>query len=288
MIGNLTQRLFSEQPTETLYHYTSLSGVLGIVDSGQLRASDIRFMNDSAELRHTLDLLRDQVTRRIVAGTDSPNLLNRLLQWLSHRMVSGPMLFGASFRANGNLLSQWWGYSAHGKGVSLGFNPGVILECARGQRFHVGRCIYDPGEQHQLIEKIVDSVEQTAGELSQQGPSTPADAVFEQVEEDLLRIAAILKHPAFEEEQEWRLISPAIRSPGNAAVNFREGSSMLVPYYAFGLVAPGRAGLSLDHVYLGPTGNRELSMTSLELYLTRNHARPAAGISYCDIPFRQR
>jgi hypothetical protein len=288
MIANLTQRLFSEQPTDTLYHYTSLSGVLGIVDSGQLRASDIRFMNDSAELRHTLDLLRDQVTRRIIGGTDMPGLLNELLQWLSQRMVSGPMLFGASFRANGNLLSQWRGYSVHGKGVSLGFNPRVILECASGQGFHVGRCIYDTAEQHRLIEQIVDSVEQTAGELSREQRQPQPGAVFEHVEEDLLRIAAILKHPAFEEEQEWRLVSPVIRSPGNPAVNFREGSSMLVPYYAFGLVSPGRAGLSLDHVYLGPTGNRELSMTSLELYLARNHARPARGISYCDIPFRQR
>ena len=39
------------------------------------------------------------------------------------------VLFGASFRANGNLLSQWRGYAVHGKGVSIGFNPREIVRC---------------------------------------------------------------------------------------------------------------------------------------------------------------
>ena len=130
MIARITRQLFSTEPQGTLYHYTSLSGLLGILSSGELRASDVRYMNDSAELRHTLDLVTSHVTRRIVAGTDSPDLLDQFLAWLSHRIVGGSLLFGASFRENGNLLSQWRGYSGHGKGVSLGFNPRWLLHCA--------------------------------------------------------------------------------------------------------------------------------------------------------------
>tara|TARA_R110002049_G_scaffold150602_5_gene313737 strand:+ start:9611 stop:9868 length:258 start_codon:yes stop_codon:yes gene_type:complete len=65
MIEHITERLFSVTPQSTLYHYSSLAGVLGIVSSGELRASDIRYMNDSAELRHTLDVLRNYITRRV-------------------------------------------------------------------------------------------------------------------------------------------------------------------------------------------------------------------------------
>ena len=61
---------------------------------------------------------------------------------------------------------------------------------------------------------------------------------------------------------------------------------MLVPYYAFDLhVGPC---LSLDHVYLGPTNNIDLSMNSLSLYLQKKGVSPARGISYCQIPYRQR
>ncbi len=290
MIESITQRLFAAAPQDTLYHYTSLTGLLGIVGSGELRASDVRYMNDSAELRHTLDLLSSQVTQRIVAGVDNPTLLKQLLEWLSHRVVSGSLLMGASFRANGNLLSQWRGYSVHGKGVSLGFDPEHILQCAGRQQFQVGRCLYDPAEQAALVEQIIDAVEQLA---EQQGPDEAAGRapswhrVFEQLEGDLLRIAAVLKHPAFAEEQEWRLVSPLITRSHEHPVRFREGHTMLVPYYAFDL-GGDTGSMQLEHVYLGPTNNIDLSMHSLQLYLQSCGVTPARGISYCQIPFRQR
>lgn len=290
MIDDILRRLYANRPTDTLYHYTNLSGLLGIVEAGHLRASDIRYMNDSTELRHTLELMREHITRRVITGTDRPALLNQLLDWLSHRIVGGPMLFGASFRANGNLLSQWRGYSAHGKGVSLGFDPGHILDCARGQRFQVGRCVYDPERQKNLIEEVVDSVESYAAQAGQADRDEAAnEGIFEKIEGRLLRLAAILKHPAFEEEQEWRIVSPVISDPADLPVHFREGASMLVPWYAFELrEGPDSEAMGLDHVYLGPTSNIDLSMNSLALFLAQRGAGPRRGISYCQIPYRQR
>ncbi|MCB1841588.1 MAG: DUF2971 domain-containing protein, partial [Halioglobus sp.] len=93
--------------------------------------------------------------------------------------------------------------------------------------------------------------------------------------------------PAFEEEQEWRLVSPLITRCLEHPVSFREGHSMLVPYYAFDL-GQAEAGMQLEHVYLGPTNNIDLSMHSLRLYLQSCGVTPARGISYCQIPFRQR
>ncbi len=286
MLTTITKRLFDSPPTETLYHYTSLAGMMGIIESGVLRASDIRYMNDSAELRHTLDLVAKQVTRRLVAGTDNPALLNQLLDWLSHRIVGGPLLFGASFRANGNLLSQWRGYSAHGKGVSLGFNPAHIARCAAGPGFQLARCIYDSAEQVRLIEQIIDAIEKLAAEVGPDSDGSSWSQIFSRIEGDILRIAAVLKHPSFAEEQEWRLISP-VQDTGEA-IQFREGGSMLIPFYAFELRDGSSGQIKLDHVYLGPTSNAELSIKSTELFLDRFRAFPTHGISYCQIPYRQR
>lgn len=66
VIDDITQQLFSDAPGDTLYHYTSLSGLLGIVDTP--------------------------------------------------------------------LLSQWRGYSVHGKGVSRGFASQNIRQCVDRQR----------------------------------------------------------------------------------------------------------------------------------------------------------
>lgn len=286
MIDTIIQQLFDDEPEDTLYHYTSLSGVLGIIGSNTLRASDIRYMNDSAELRHTLDLLRDHVRRRIRAGTDRPALLNQLLDWLAHRVISGPMLFGASFRANGNLLSQWRGYSVHGKGVSLGFDPLHIRRCTERPGFQIARCVYSPERQQSLIEQTVDALEAMSAEADSAGDA--GAAIFEQIEGRLLRMAAVLKHPSFEEEQEWRIVSPVIPELRGHPIYFREGASMLVPYYAFSLSPDVATPLRLEHVYLGPTSNIDQSMNSLRLYLMSSGVEPRRGISYCQIPYRQR
>ncbi|GAB2196743.1 DUF2971 domain-containing protein [Sessilibacter sp. MAH4] len=292
MITKISQQLYAQTPEDTLYHYTSLTGLMGIVESKMLRASDIRYMNDSTELKHLLVLLSDEINIRLNAGSAFAQLLNQFSQWLSHRIVDGPMLFGASFRANGNLLSQWRGYSTHGKGVSLGFNPTYVLDCAAYHDFSVGKCIYNPEEQKQIARQIVNSVENTAKSNHAdyvQAAIPDFTPIFEFIEGDLLKIAAILKHPSFEEEQEWRVVSPIFTQSNQAPIYFRESLSMLVPYYAFDFTRNNpEHTLQLQHVFVGPTSNSELSMKSVALYLQRQGCSPTEKISYCRIPYRQK
>ena len=294
MIEDITAQLYSDIPHERLYHYTNFTGLLGIVADGALWASDIRYMNDSAELKHTADLIRGEITLRIGAGHPRPDLLNQFLDWVTYRITNGHMLFAASFRSNGNLLSQWRGYSRLGKGVSLGFNPDSILHCAQRQGFQIGKCIYDCRQQEHLIRQVVDAVESLAqlhdlqaGEEKSLGTTT-YHGVFQLIESDLLRIAAILKHPSFREEEEWRIVSPVVTDFVKAPVLFREGASMLVPYIEFGLTAEPHAPIALEHLFLGPTPNITISMNSLTMYLAKNGIRPEKGISYCQIPYRAR
>lgn len=293
MIKNITEKLYSDIPQETLYHYTTFPGLLGIVEQGVLWASDIRYMNDSAEMRHTVDLIEVAVARRISAGQSNQRLLSQFLDWVSNRIANGHMLFGASFRSNGNLLSQWRGYSSVGKGVSIGFNPNYIMTCARGQSFQLGKCIYHAAEQEPLIEQILNAVEMLAlkhGEITDESKRHPSHSyyhVFELIESDLLRIAAILKHPSFKEEEEWRIVSPVLSDYVTSPVLFREGTSMLLPYLEIRLSAGQDVPISLEHVFLGPTPNINLSMNSLTMFLSKKGVEVKQGITYCQIPYRQ-
>jgi len=294
MIQDITSRLYSHIPQERLYHYTSFTGFLGIVKSRTLWASDIRYMNDSAELKHAADLIRTEINSRIAAGHAKPDLLNQFLDWVTHRITNGHMLFASSFRSNGNLLSQWRGYSRLGKGVSLGFDPDYILRCAAQQSFQIGKCIYSCKKQARLISQVIDAIETLAEghdpDRDKQGKGTDHSyhSIFQLIESDLLRIAAILKHPSFREEEEWRIVSPVITDYVKAPVLFREGASMLVPYIEFNLLAQKGCPIGLEHIFLGPTPNITISMNSLTMCLSKNGIRPEKGISYCQIPFRAR
>lgn len=292
-IERLTSELYADTPHGVLYHYTTFTGLLGIVKSRALWASDIRYMNDSAELRHTADLINSEVRERIDSGNPNSSLLAQFVDWVSHRITNGHMMFGVSFRAQGNLLSQWRGYSTPGKGVSLGFCPEYILRCAEKQQFLIGKCIYEPTRQRMLIRQVVDAVEMLASSEAG-GESVAAERsvlyrkAFAAMETDLLRIAAILKHPSFREEKEWRIVSPVIANNARAPILFREGHAMLVPYIEFDVSMGEDTPILMDHLFLGPTANINISMNSLKMFLEKNGIIPKRGIDYCQIPFRQR
>lgn len=280
MIDQLQTRLFNVQPSATLYHYTSLQGLMGIIESRVLRASDVRYMNDSTELTYALNMIQTAIADRAPATPTDARSLSAFATWLRDQINKGPMLFSASFRANGNLLSQWRGYASHGKGMSLGFNPAAIQRLAVDQGFSLGQCIYDPKQQIGLIEDIIDTV------LSMCSDSRCLNSVFDEIEGDLLSMCALFKHPAFIEEQEWRLVSPPFTDAGGKPISFREGKAMLVPFYEFTIELSGT--IELDHVFVGPTPNADLSVTALSHYLTLHSARPGGGISESGIPYRQR
>ncbi|MGW8194900.1 MAG: DUF2971 domain-containing protein [Desulforhopalus sp.] len=292
-IGKLTDTLLGDTPKGLLYHYTTLTGLRGIVGSQTLWASDIRYMNDSAELKHAADLISTEVHKRIGEGSAKADLLGQFVDWIAHRITNGHLLFAASFRSHGNLLSQWRGYSEHGKGVSLGFSADYILKCVRRQQFQIGKCIYEPARQRQLIGQVVDAVEAQVNEVVKGGEGREHLAriyrtAFEDMEIDLLRIAAILKHPSFQEEEEWRIISPVFANDTASPILFREANAMLVPYIEFDLQLEKQYPLQLEHLFLGPTSNINISMNSLKMFLTQHGIIPAQGIEYCQIPYRQR
>jgi len=292
-IKEIAESLYSESPKKTLYHYTSFNGLLGIIKSQSLWASDIQFFNDSAEMQHTKNLLNNEISQCLKQGEHDSKLLNQFRDWISHRITNGNMLFVVSLTANGNLLSQWRGYCPIGKGVSVGFNPTIISLCANRQSFLIGKCIYNNAVQNKIIKNIIKNVKKLANERgentnpSKRHPSQSFHDIFEEIEDDLLRVAAILKHPSFKEEEEWRVVSPVITNYVKSPILYREGISMLIPYLEFSLISDNDLTMNIQHVILGPTPNNKLSITSLSRFLSKNGVSPKDGLETCQIPYRE-
>jgi hypothetical protein len=292
MIRNITDELYSNTPQTTLYHYTSLAGAKGMIDSGFLHATEIRYFTDAAEMRHTVDKLTPETWFREGFGASNTELLRQLREWLSHRLTNGHMLYVGCFTANGNLLSQWRSYCPTARGVSLGFNPRQLMTCISHQGWRLGKCIYGEAEQGQLAERLLDEIEQLAkanGENTDPSKRHPKNSfydIFDSIETDLLLIAALLKHPAFHEEEEWRIVSPIVTNFVEANIDYREGPSMLVPFMNFQLPEIPDRHVDLEHVYLGPTPNQSISMNSLSNFLSKKGASPRKGLEYCGIPYR--
>jgi hypothetical protein len=66
---------------ETLYHYTTQDGLLGILKDQSLWATHILYLNDSMEMRHTADIFKHALHDRTKAS-DKNDPERRICRWL--------------------------------------------------------------------------------------------------------------------------------------------------------------------------------------------------------------
>jgi len=283
--------LYDVKSSRTLYHYTSIDGLQGIVESRSIWATEIRYLSDAKEVFQSLDILLS-VIRAEYESSDATKreFLRQFEVWLRDRLVNGHLVFVASLSEQGNLLSQWRAYSPIGKGVSLGFDPQYIRKIAQQQGYNLGKCVYDRQLQQRVIQEIFRQIEEEAAsngpenDIGKCHPSNSYYGIFEKFEDDLLMCAALLKHPAFSEEREWRVVSSVVKRYAPSDIQYREGRSCLVPYRKLSLFQKEADQMKLKEVFVGPTPNSELSMRSVGLYLSNRGISPMVANSL--IPYR--
>ena len=160
----------------------------------------------------------------------------------------------ASFSEADDGLSQWRGYCPNGASCSLGFVAGDIIRAAVMQRFVLARCLYDEASQHEAITRVLEQVRQSVRwtqALEQPGDDDAYWGAIRAWSDSFAPLAPTIKHRAFLDEQEWRLISaPTPFQDGRWRV--RAGRSMLIPYLPI-MLALDSPYLPIQDLVVGPT-----------------------------------
>jgi hypothetical protein len=196
-----------------LYHYTTAEGLLGIVQSRSLWATHIRYLNDAEEVDYATNL-----GRRVLQGQAQAAMNPRereILERLGGSLFPNFMarmprsVCVASFSVVGDGLGQWRGYCPGGAGYSLGFVTQSLVGEAVRQGFRLDRCLYDEVSQRgaiiQALEELRRSVQWT--QALEQGTRFAYMQLLRAWWDTFEPVAPTIKHRAFHEEQEWRLIS---------------------------------------------------------------------------------
>ena len=148
----------------TLYHYTTEKGLLGILESQSIWCSHIQYFHDPSEWTYGENLVVKKIND-ILSRTEDSNIkvmledLKLYITTLSKRFFD---VYAACFCINGNLLSQWRGYSNGGGGYSLGFTFDSktkftydLTNLSDLKLAGLRKVIYDKLIQDELIEKVL-------------------------------------------------------------------------------------------------------------------------------------
>lgn len=228
---SLRWREQQEAAGQFLRHYTTPAGLIGIIESGALWATDARFLNDFREMVEGLQVIQIMVeeARSKFGGEPLARLAYRLQSEGNSREV-----YVCSFSTEKDDLSQWRAYSAGRVGICLTFHRPHLERLGSAQGFEITRCAYDLRENLEVGRK---EVEQTLLRLRMAEQSGPA-AVKEEVDHafhHLVGLAAGMKHAAFNAEREWRAI--CVEQDSQPDVRFRSSTALgVVPYVALNLV----------------------------------------------------
>jgi hypothetical protein len=222
----------SKAPPVTLYHYTDQNALLKIMESRNLWATKVQYLNDFMEFNLAVDIAKRKLAARRSLHPETQGikkLIDTIIDGLSR--ITNVNICAVSFCEHDDLLSQWRGYTRAGGGVSIGFRSGSLADLARREQGRLGPCIYDVETQNDVISEIIDNVIANAMEGSEVHSS-------EDFNRQLIEYGAFFKNNGFREEHEWRLIT-GIKLYRDEGFKFRPGYSMLTPYYIAQLAPKG-------------------------------------------------
>lgn len=280
------KKLIVKPDAVKIYHYTTIealfSGIL-VKDATPskeicLRASDARYMNDPTELKVGLDFLRaasKQSRGNIEKG------LSYLYKELSHSYIT-------SFSLHRDNLMMWHMYGKNATGVSLRFDVDKMQEDTKDSML---QCIYFTKEKSDQIEAYLKEfdIEQDAKDdnswavLILLALSLFADngKALEQMWsnlEPLLEFALSLKSPAYEYEQEIRLLSPELEEKN--AVKYQLRNNLIVPYIEHYMPKD-----SLREIMVGPNNDMSRTVVSIQEYL-KHMGFEHVKVSPSSVPYR--
>lgn len=283
MQRNILEEVLSKEPAGLLYHYTRQSGLLGIIKNAEIWATHTQYLNDFREYKHDVDLVRRQIEVHQDFGDSS---LKHILKCMGDALdgIASINVCVCSFSEAPDSLSQWRAYGANSSGYSIGFVGDFISSIAKREGWHLAPCIYDPKEQAELAYALVNKVIEENRALEKAGDKDGDIELGGNLGPYLNRYAPILKDQSFCEEREWRIISrPLMCTREN--FDFREGNSMLIPYYKVGLGEKPK-DIGIREVVVGPTPHPETSYMSTCSFLAKHSLNKKVHVSISTVPYR--
>ncbi|WP_287831619.1 DUF2971 domain-containing protein [Idiomarina sp.] len=279
---------------ETISHYTNLSGLFGIVESGGFWLSDHRFLNDAEEFENgrklTNNLLKKLAHKsRYVCFKDV--LLEAISQLESY---SEDPYYVCSFSKKPDSLDQWRSYGGNGQGISITFDN------ARKSLSHffampiltVSKVIYSDNDKIKLLLRTIRRYKKEYVLDLEYGNRVDVEDWGEYLARHLALEFINFKHPEYASEKEVRMAVSSSHLHHFQGIKHRVGKDCIIPYITSKDIYDesfekhlGTDKLPIIEVRVGPAVNQDMTARSIAEYLA---CKGYSGVEVIksDVPYR--
>jgi len=258
-------------------HYTSLQGLIGIVEHNELWLSDHRFLNDKLEYDYGKKLALAIIAEAAnsASKTEINEFLQRLLKSIEHSGGRGMYIGSMSFSPD--KLDQWKGYGNSNESICIKFSGNFDLwNAGNSHPTHIRqqRVIYDETEQKNLIKAIIQIFLDHFDEIRKFDFPFLIDLAW------LIESQFILfKHPDYASEDELRLtINNLSHILESKKTMHRIAKGMVIPYISTKYISkdtsPSLRSLPIKEIIVSPTSRPDL-LESVKVFI--------ANMGYSDV-----
>jgi Protein of unknown function (DUF2971) len=149
---------FNPIPSGPLYHYTTGNGLIEIIKSGELWATQVACLNDSSELLYPIELLHSKVCQQSKSpvSLEVGFVMKQIEDGLSAQTIETEGRFIACFSEDGDDLSQWRAYGGGEGGYAIEFDSECLRRLPNLQPTILSKVQYSEAQHSIFLDDVLD------------------------------------------------------------------------------------------------------------------------------------
>lgn len=232
-----------------IFHYTSPTGLNGIIPNHSIRFTDRNYLNDYTEGRYVMYLCLHSRCASLLPKEYRKIFRDKCEKAYKNPNIRKGLVYQCSFSLSGDNLALWNYYTKEEgiKGYNLCFSAQELTATLNADNTSAhrktliknGKVIYSVKKQKEIINKIVLQFANAIAE--EDADAASAQLAIELLVEKLLQVGTFFKDPCFKHEKEYRLVVRPFaewksetneiyfRNLGKTAATY-EKNGLLIPY----------------------------------------------------------
>ena len=261
-----------------VYHYTSITSFMNILDTNELWLSHSSFLNDPLEISFGLDVITNILSKK---QDDFPIVLNIIKKQRNFYKESSldltrDLVFIFSFSELNDELSSWIQYGDSGYGICLGFIQSKLLKSIGSHTNALQPDIFFPVQyftswfepnQNNItgFNKALINYYKGMEEFIEKESMENNQNVQRTLYEITKSFACFIKNDFHSAEKEWRYV--IFTGRGDQNINIKPVNHNAKMFYKIPLKEERIIGL-IDQIIIGPKHNRDPRIAaSLEIFI---------------------
>lgn len=279
---------FARDAPAELWHYTNAQGLIAILTTGKIFATQIACLNDNLERRYFGDLVHAALKDIAIKNTDAKLavLFSAAQSQLANPDFSATWHFATCFSEVEDDLGQWRGYGGGECGYAIGFNTELLVKAISTRRKDslFLPMSYDQAKHQFLVQDVITNAQRYFLAGADKFPDQPkwANEFLEAFAYELDVYSCMLKHPKFAGEVERRLVIP-FRKEDLPDVVFSQKRTLLARHLPIDLTLDTGL-LPISRVYVGPGPAQRVSQVSVGTLMEQRGYKVKVELSA--VPYR--